>query len=92
MRNIGCGGLSSGSGFAVSDNVLVTNRHVVGGAALLRVSTYDGRDISVTAVGAVVVADLALVWTKETLPATIPLAPASPQKEYRYRWWLPPGR
>ena len=78
VRNIGCGGLSSGSGFAIADHVFVTNRHVVGGAALLQVSTYDGRDISVNAVGAVVVADLALVWTKEALPATIQLAQSNP--------------
>lgn len=78
VRNIGCGGLSSGSGFAIADHVFVTNRHVVGGAALLQVSTYDGRDISVNAVGAVIVADLALVWTKEALPATIQLAQANP--------------
>lgn len=60
VRNIGCG-VSSGSGFAIADHVFITNRHVVGGATLLQVSTYDGRDITVNAVGAVVVADLALV-------------------------------
>jgi len=78
VRNIGCGGLSSGSGFAIADHVFVTNRHVVGGAALLQVSTYDGTDIRVNAVGAVIVADLALVWTKEALPATIQLAQTNP--------------
>ncbi|WP_427134937.1 trypsin-like peptidase domain-containing protein [Pseudarthrobacter sp. S9] len=78
VRNIGCGGVSSGSGFAIADHVFVTNRHVVGGAALLQVSTYDGRDITVNAVGAVIVADLALVWTKESLPATLQLALSTP--------------
>lgn len=77
VRNIGCG-VSSGSGFAIGDHVLVTNRHVIGGAALLQVSTYDGRDIEVNAVGAAIVADLALVWTKEVLPATIHLAQSNP--------------
>ncbi|UKA73563.1 S1 family peptidase [Arthrobacter sp. FW306-06-A] len=76
--NIGCGGVSSGSGFAISDHVFVTNRHVIGGAAVLQVSTYDGHDIEVTTAGAVVIADLALVWTNEQLPATIPLAPENP--------------
>jgi S1-C subfamily serine protease len=70
--------VSSGSGFAIGDHILVTNRHVIGGAALLQVSTYDGRDIEVNAVGAAVVADLALVWTKEVLPATISLAQSNP--------------
>lgn len=78
VRNIGCGGVAVGSGFAISDHVFVTNRHVVGGAALLQVSTYDGEDITVSAVGAVVVADLAVVWTKEALPATIQPAPSNP--------------
>ncbi|WP_422934208.1 trypsin-like peptidase domain-containing protein [Sinomonas sp. P47F7] len=77
VRNLGCG-VSTGSGFAIADHVFVTNRHVVGGAALLQVSTYDGSDITVNAVGAFVVADLALVWTKEDLPATIQLAPLNP--------------
>ncbi len=78
IRNLGCGGVSSGSGFAISENVFVTNRHVIGGAALLQVSTYDGHDIEVSTAGAAVIADLALVWTKEPLPATIRLAPANP--------------
>jgi S1-C subfamily serine protease len=78
VRNIGCGSLSSGSGFAIAERVFVTNRHVVDGAALLQVSTYDGRDITVNAVGAVIVADLALVWTEESLPATLQLAQWNP--------------
>lgn len=78
VRNVGCGGVAIGSGFAISDHVFVTNRHVIGGAALLQVSTYDGHDIDVSTVGAAVIADLALVWTKEPLPATISLAPENP--------------
>lgn len=78
VRNIGCGGLSSGSGFAIADHVFVTNRHFVGGATVLQVSTYDGQDIRVNAVGAVIVADLAIVWTTEALPATVQLAQSNP--------------
>lgn len=78
VRNLGCGGVSSGSGFAIADHVFVTNRHVVGGAALLQVSKYDGRDITVNGVGAVVIADLALVSTKEALPATLRPEPLNP--------------
>lgn len=78
VRNIGCGGVSRGSGFAITDHVFVTNRHVVDETVLLQVSTYDGRDLTVNAVGVVVVADLALVWTKETLPGQIQLAPSNP--------------
>jgi S1-C subfamily serine protease len=78
VRNVGCDSVSSGSGFAIAEHVFVTNRHVVDGAALLQVLTYDGRDIRVNAVGAVVVADLALVWTKESLPAQLQFAPSNP--------------
>lgn len=78
VRNVGCETVSRGSGFAITDHVFVTNRHVIGGAALLQVSTFDGRDIEVATAGAAVVADLALVWTKEALPATIELAKENP--------------
>ena len=78
VRNIGCGGIATGSGFAVSDHTFVTNRHVIGGAALLQVSTYDGHDIRVTTAGAALIADLALVRTVEPLPATVRLASANP--------------
>lgn len=79
IRNLGCGSVSSGSGFAISDNVIITNRHVIGGAALIQVSTYDGHDIEVSTAGAAIVADLALIWTKEQLPATIALASENPE-------------
>lgn len=80
VRNVSmeCGGVSTGSGFAIANHVFVTNRHVIGGAALLQVSTYDGHDLEVATSGAVVIADLALVWTEDPLPATIPLAPKNP--------------
>ncbi|WP_181405833.1 S1C family serine protease [Pseudarthrobacter phenanthrenivorans] len=70
--------MSTGSGFAISSHVFVTNRHVIGGAALLQVSTYDGHDIEVKTVGSVAVADLALVWTENALPASLSLARDDP--------------
>lgn len=79
IRNLGCGGVSAGSGFAISDNVIVTNRHVIGGAAIIQVSTFDGHDIEVSTTGAAIVADLAFIWTKNRLPATIALAPRNPE-------------
>lgn len=79
VRNVGCGNVSRGSGFAIADHVFVTNRHVIGGAAVLQVSTFDGHDIEVATAGAAVIADLALVWTKEALPATIELATENPR-------------
>ena len=78
IRNIGCQGVSTGSGFAIDKHVLVTNRHVVGGATRLEVSTYDGRDVTVTADAAANIADLAVVVTREALDQTIGLAAANP--------------
>jgi S1-C subfamily serine protease len=80
VRNVGCGGVSTGSGFALSEDVLVTNRHVVAGAETLQVSTYDGQDLLVETAGAAVVADLAIVQTHSALPAAVTLADADPEE------------
>jgi S1-C subfamily serine protease len=79
VRNVGCEGVSIGSGFAVSATRLVTNRHVVAGAATLQVSTYDGQDLLVEASGTAVLADLAIVETSSPLPAAVELAEADPE-------------
>ena len=79
VRNVGCGGVSTGSGFAVSEDVLVTNRHVVAGAETMQVSTYDGQDLLVETAGSAIVADLAIVRTRSALPAAVTLAEADPE-------------
>lgn len=78
IRNVGCGSLSTGSGFAVDERTLITNRHVVVGADDLQVSTYDGRDVDVTAASTAELADLALVRTAEELPSFPEMADADP--------------
>ncbi|MCL3860096.1 serine protease [Actinotalea sp. K2] len=78
IRNIGCSSLSTGSGFAIDATTLITNRHVVADSADLQVSTYDGRDIDVTATSTASLADLAVVRTAEELPSFPELAPADP--------------
>lgn len=79
VRNVGCGGVSTGSGFALSPNQLVTNRHVIAGATTLQVSTFDGQDLLVDAAGAGLVADIAIVDTGSTLPAAVSLAEENPE-------------
>jgi S1-C subfamily serine protease len=69
VRNVGCDALSTGSGFAIDEHTLITNRHVVAGNESLQVSTYDGRDIDVAAASAAELADLALVRTQDPLPS-----------------------
>ncbi|MCR6711212.1 MAG: serine protease [Demequina sp.] len=70
VRNIGCGFLATGSGFALDEHTLVTNRHVVENAKTIEVSTYDGRVVQATAASTTTVADIAIVTTKESLGKT----------------------
>jgi len=67
VRNIGCGFLATGSGFALDEHTLVTNRHVVENAKNIEVSTYDGRVVQATAAATTAVADIAIITTKESL-------------------------
>lgn len=78
IRNVECGALSTGSGFAIDATTLITNRHVVADSAELQVSTYDGRDIDVTAASTASIADLALVRTADELPSYPELAESDP--------------
>ena len=79
VRNVQCAsGVATGSGFAVDAHTLVTNQHVVSGARTLQVDTYDGQELSVRTTGVSTVADLAVVRTREALPAHVPLAAADP--------------
>ena len=70
VRNIGCGFLATGSGFALNAHTLITNRHVVENAKHIEVSTYDGRVVQATAASTTTVADIAIVTTEESLGAT----------------------
>jgi S1-C subfamily serine protease len=79
VRNVGCGTLSTGSGFAIADHTLVTNKHVVADSAELELSTYDGRDVAATAASTAALADLALVVTADPLPYAPELAPEDPK-------------
>jgi S1-C subfamily serine protease len=78
IRNVGCGEVSTGSGFALTPTTLVTNKHVVQDSAQLQVSTYDGHDVAVTAASTAGLADLALVRTSTALPSAPELADADP--------------
>jgi S1-C subfamily serine protease len=67
VRNVGCGFLSTGTGFAIDEHTLVTNRHVIEDSKKLQLQTYDGRAIAVTAVSTTTAADIAIVTTQESL-------------------------
>jgi S1-C subfamily serine protease len=68
VRNLGCGGIATGSGVAISRSTLITNRHVVAGAEHLEVSTWDGRTLVVGVQGVSRNADLAVVDVHGSLP------------------------
>jgi S1-C subfamily serine protease len=78
VRNVGCGRLSTGSGFALDAHTLVTNKHVVAEAAELQISTYDGHDLTASAASTANLADLALVRTDGELPSWATLADTDP--------------
>lgn len=67
VRNIGCGSLSTGSGFILDDHTLITNRHVVEGAKTIQLSTYDGRSINAATASTASIADIAIVTTEDSL-------------------------
>lgn len=78
VRNIGCSGLTTGTGFAVDPYTLVTNRHVVQASRQIEVTTYDGRTISITTAAVTTVADLAIVTSEEPMSAWSTLAADDP--------------
>jgi S1-C subfamily serine protease len=69
VRNLGCGGIATGSGIAISHSTLITNRHVVAGAERLEISTWDGRTLVVGVRGVSRTADIAVVDVHGSLPA-----------------------
>ena len=79
VRNIGCGVILTGSGFAIDSHTLITNRHVISNSSKLQLSTYDGRDIEVTAAQNATIADLAIVRTVTELPDHPQLADRDPE-------------
>jgi len=79
VRNVGCEGVIRGTGFAVGERLLITNKHVVEGNQDLQLSTYDGRDVSVTASESADLADLAVIRTATDLDTFPQLAPEDPE-------------
>lgn len=79
VRNVGCDGVIRGTGFAIDERVLITNKHVVEGNQDLQLSTYDGRDVSVTASQSAALADLAVIRTAEDLATFPELAVTDPE-------------
>ena len=61
IRALGCEKLGTGSGFVLNDELIVTNRHVVGEPRDVEISTWDGRTFDARVDGIARDADLAVI-------------------------------
>ena len=73
VRNTACDGVSTGSGFALDAHTLVTNRHVLAGASLLELSTWDGRTPPVESASVSRLGDLGIAHVDRPLPQVLGL-------------------
>lgn len=77
VRNVSCFGVATGSGFAIDDHTVVTNRHVLDDAAQLQLNTWNGQsmtaDVSEARVGQLV--DIGFMVTPKKLPAVARTGP-----------------
>ena len=78
IRATGCGALGTGSGFAVGEGVIVTNRHVIEDANTISLNTWDGSSFDASVQGIEYTDDLALVRTGRRLPLAGQLASDDP--------------
>jgi S1-C subfamily serine protease len=77
VRNISCSGIATGSGFPIDDHTIITNRHVLAGAAVLQLNTWDGTsldaDVDESSTGRLV--DIGVTKVGATLPEVATLGP-----------------
>jgi S1-C subfamily serine protease len=75
VRNISCSGIATGSGFAIDEHTIITNRHVLEGAAVLQLNTWDGTsldaDVNESETGRLV--DIGVTKVAAPLPAVAEL-------------------
>ena len=70
VRNISCAGVATGSGFALDPHTIITNRHVVQGAAALELNAWDGTsiDADVDQASTARLVDIAATRVEQPLP------------------------
>lgn len=78
VRNLGCGGIATGSAVAIGEGLLVTNRHVIEGADRLEVTTWDGRTLTVDVAQAAMTHDIAVAAVDGVLPDAARVAADDP--------------
>ena len=78
VSGIACGRLSEGSGFAVADDLIATNAHVVLGLSGPTIETLDGRSLEGRVVAFDGVLDLALIRVDDAGLDPLPLTDEAP--------------
>lgn len=71
VRNISCAGVATGSGWPIDAHTLITNRHVLAGAAVLELNAWDGSSIEadVTQAQEGRLVDIGIATVAQELPA-----------------------
>jgi S1-C subfamily serine protease len=77
VSSLGCGGLVTGSGFAIGSGIVVTNAHVVSGTHSHRVLTTAGDELAATVVYFDPARDVALLDVPNLTVAGLSFGPAS---------------
>ncbi len=80
IRNISCGQGKIGSGFAFDAHTLITNRHVIAGAAALQADTWDGQtlDLDVSQADTGLLVDIGVIHVAQSLPVIATPGPQPP--------------
>lgn len=77
VSGLGCGGLITGSGFAIGGGYVVTNAHVVSGTSSHRLQTVSGDELTATVVYFDPGRDFALLYAPDLTSAGLGFGPAS---------------
>ena len=78
IEGVACGRLASGSGFALTEHLIVTAGHVIVGIDDVRVHTLDGRELAGVPVAFDADADLAILDVAEADLTPLPLTDTAP--------------
>jgi S1-C subfamily serine protease len=77
VRNISCQGIATGSGFGIDAHTIISNRHVLAGASVLEINTWDGTtldaDVDESSTGRLV--DIGVTKVAAPLPEVATLGP-----------------
>jgi len=79
IDGVACGRLASGSGFALTDTLIVTNAHVILGIEEIRVHTLDGRELIGVPVAFDPDADLTILEVPDADLEPLPLTNNAPE-------------